>query len=879
MIAPLKLLIIEDSQADFQLTARNLRQHGIEGELHRVDDPASLEAALAAGGWDAVISDYNVPSLDFHQTLALLRSRLPQAPVILLSGSIGEETALELLRNGLTDFVLKDRPTRLAGALLHALEGARHARESRSLSAALLESEARFSTLFNLSPLGMGLSEWESGRMVEANEALLAIFGQTREQLIGRTSLEAGHFVDPADRQALGERLRAEGRVHDWSCRARRASGEAFDLLVSAARVKLAGQDYMLGIVSDITATKEAERALQASELRYRSLFENLEEGIAHCRLLYEDGRAADFEYIATNPAFHRVTSLGPVVGRRVTEVVAGIRQDNPELFPFYEAVVRTGIPARTEVYIPVLAQWFAITAHRHAGDEFIAMVENITDRKIAELNLRSSRARFRKIFQVSPVAIVLSRLRDAIILEANPAFLRLFELEAEEVTGRRSVDLGLWPDPALREEVLASLRRDGRFRADIQALRTHKGREVFVTWTTDLVDLDGESILLTLLQDQTARVRAEVERRRLEAEVGHAQKLDSLGALAGGISHDMNNVLATIMAIGSLVQAQHRGDPELARNMGMLMRAAERGRDLVKGLRDFVRKDVAESRLLDLNDLVRQEAALLSRTTLQRVRVETSLAEGLPGVMGDPSAIGNVLMNLCVNALDAMPQGGRLELGTRPGPGGGVEVTVRDTGHGMTPEVRDRALEPFFTTKPSGKGTGLGLSQVFGVMKAHEGTVVLESEPGKGTCVILGFPPAQAAEAAAAVPADSGEPGRPLDIVLVDDDEMVRASVAGMLGLLGHRVRAFPGGLEALRRLKEGAVPDVVLLDLSMPEMDGEATLERLRLLHPGVPVILSTGYMDERAERILDRFPRVATLVKPFTALELKARLAQLG
>ncbi len=876
----MKILVIEDSQPDFLLTARNLRQHGIQADLHRVDDPAGLEAALDAGPWDAVISDYNVPSLDFGRTLATLRTRLPQVPVILLSGSIGEETALDLLRQGLTDFVLKDRPTRLAGALLQALEGFRQAREARTLAAALSESEDRFSTLFNLSPLGMGLSDWASGRLVEANAALLAIFGNRREELIGRTSLEAGHFVDPGDRASLGALLEARGRVSNWSCRARRADGSEFDLLVSAALVKLGGRDYMLGILSDVTPMKEAERALQASEQRYRSLFEHLEEGFAHCRLILEDGEPRDYLYLATNPAYHRITGLGRIAGRRASEVLPTLLADNPELLPFYAGVVRTGVLGKLETYVPALARWFGITAYRQAEDEFITMVENITDRKVAELNLRSSRARFQKVFQVSPVAIVLSRARDGVILEANPAFIRLFDLEPEAVVGRTSTELGLWPDPGARERIMEALLREGRFRAEDHELRTPGGAPVHVTWTTDLVDMDGERVLLTLLQDRTEQVRSEAERRRLEAEVAHAQKLESLGALAGGISHDMNNVLAAIMAVGSALQARHGEDPELGRGLDMLLRAAERGRDLVKGLRDFVRKDVAESRALDLNVLVRQEADLLSRTTLQRVRVEALLAEGLPGVMGDASSISNALMNLCVNALDAMPGGGRLELGTRLAPDGFVEVTVRDSGQGMAPEVLQRAMEPFFTTKPAGKGTGLGLSQVFGVMKAHDGRVAIASTPGEGTCVILAFPPIRAeAPASAQAPEAGTGPGRLLDIVLVDDDEFVRNSVAGMLRMLGHRVRSFTGGLEALRRLGEGAPPDAIILDLSMPEMDGEATLARLRLLLPEVPVLLSSGYLDERAERILARFPKVALLVKPFTALELKACLGQLG
>jgi PAS domain S-box-containing protein len=878
--APVRILVVEDSMSDFLLLERNLRTHGVLAELRRVAGFPELETALAAQGWDAVISDYNLPGMGFSRVLARLREAMPEVPVILFSGGIGEETALELLRAGLADFVLKDRPARLAGALAQALEAARQAKEARNLQAALGESESRFSAMFQLSPLGIGLSLLESGVLVEANDALLAMFGNTREQLIGHTSVELGHFVDPADRQRLEVLIRSQGMVRNWSCRARRAGGDAFDMLFSGTRVKFGGKDYLLGIISDVTPMKDAERALQASEQRYRSLFENLVEGFVHCRLLYEGGQPVDFEYLSVNPAFHRITGLGDVVGRRISQVIPGIRQTNPELFSFYGEVVRTGKLAKLEVRLPALGRWLEITAHRHAEAEFIAMVEDISVRKAAELELRSSRTRFRTVFQASPVAIVLSRLRDGIILEVNPAFLALFELPAEAVLGHSGADLGIRLESVLREGNPRLAMEGGRAQGVDAELRTRTGKPVHVSWSMDVVELDGEQARLTLLLDQTERLRGEAERHRLEAEVAHAQKLDSLGALAGGISHDMNNVLAAIMAIGATIQARNPGDPELARSVDILLHAAGRGRDLVKGLRDFVRKDVTESRPLDLNALVRREADLLSRTTLQKVKVELSIQAGLPLVVGEESSLSNALMNLCVNALDAMPAGGQLTLSTRQGAGGQVELSVRDTGQGMSPEVLERAMEPFFTTKPAGKGTGLGLSLVFGILKAHNGRVVIESEAGRGTCVTLAFPSSEPERAPAAKDAPAAlDSGRSLEILLVDDDEFVRIAVAAMLQQLGHRVQVAAGGPEALQCLRRGLVPDVVILDLSMPDMDGEATLAALRLIVPEVPVLLATGYLDERAGRILERFPKVAALVKPFTALELKASLPRLG
>jgi CheY-like chemotaxis protein/anti-sigma regulatory factor (Ser/Thr protein kinase) len=340
-----------------------------------------------------------------------------------------------------------------------------------------------------------------------------------------------------------------------------------------------------------------------------------------------------------------------------------------------------------------------------------------------------------------------------------------------------------------------------------------------------------------------------------------------------------MNNVLGAIMALASMLKESHPGDRVIVKSMDTLLHAAGRGRDLVKGLTDFARKDIPEPKPMNLNDVVRHEAELLMRTTLQKVAVELSLDEGIPEVRGDASSISNALMNLCVNALDAMPAGGRLSLGTGIGLDGKVILTVRDTGLGMAPEVLQRAMEPFFTTKPVGKGTGLGLALVYGVMKSHGGKVELRSEPGHGTEIRLVFPclgpDLPSFEAA---PLAEGAPVSQRLILLVDDDDLIRSTVPVMLETIGHRVVAFAGGLEAIHRLESGFNPDVVILDLSMPGMDGEATLERLRLLRPELPIILATGFQDERVARILERFPDVDVLAKPFTLMDLKVKLAQL-
>ncbi|MDE3034160.1 MAG: response regulator, partial [Acidobacteriota bacterium] len=371
-----------------------------------------------------------------------------------------------------------------------------------------------------------------------------------------------------------------------------------------------------------------------------------------------------------------------------------------------------------------------------------------------------------------------------------------------------------------------------------------------------------------------------EAERERLEAEVQHAQKLESLGTLAGGVAHDMNNILGAIMGVASLVQERHAGDPRLHKEMDTLLRAATRGRDLVRGLTDFARKGVQEAGATDLNGILAREAELLQRTTLQKIRVELDLEQNLPKVQGDASALSNAVMNLCVNAVDAMPKGGRLTLSSRSHASGQVELAIRDTGLGMPPEVLRRAMDPFFTTKPQGQGTGLGLSLAYSIAKAHHGRLELASVEGEGTTVRMLLPALTEApapsEAGAPTPFRRAQPT--LRVLLVDDDVLLQETLLAMLQALDHQAAEAASGPEALARLAAGPVPDLVILDVNMPGMDGFEVLHHLREDHPSLPVIIISGLKDPRLDPVLVSDPAVAFLPKPFTLVELSEVIAAL-
>jgi PAS domain S-box-containing protein len=366
---------------------------------------------------------------------------------------------------------------------------------------------------------------------------------------------------------------------------------------------------------------------------------------------------------------------------------------------------------------------------------------------------------------------------------------------------------------------------------------------------------------------------RGEEERRQLEAQVMMAQKLDSLGSLAGGVAHDMNNVLGAIGALAEVHRQAPGSDAALRRDMDTIAMACRRGGNLVKGLLSFARSELVREVEVDLNAVVREEILLLERTTLKKVRLEQDLEDGLAAVLGDPGALHHCLMNLCVNAVDAMPAGGTLTLRTRAEAGGRVLLEVADTGIGMPREVLDKALDPFFTTKAHGKGTGLGLSMVYGTVKTHQGTLEIESEPGAGTRVRMRFPaaPAQARSASAGLAPRARTAPAGMSVFIVDDDELILSSIPGLVQSLGHIAITAGSGEQALAQLEAGFRPDVLCLDLNMPGLDGIETLRRLRRFCPDLPVLITTGRPDQQALDLVASQPRVALLPKPFGADEL--------
>ncbi len=487
----------------------------------------------------------------------------------------------------------------------------------------------------------------------------------------------------------------------------------------------------------------------------------------------------------------------------------------------------------------------------------------------------------FQFLLEQLPVGVLLQS-PSAEILSSNPRAMELLGLSEDQLLGRTSFhpdwniiheDGAAFPGPthpvpraiatrqAVRDVVMGVYRPTSQDRVWL-----------LVNALPELAPDGSVRMVLCTFTDITEQVRREEERRRMEAQLQQVQKMESLGLLAGGVAHDINNVLGSILAVATLHRRKAAEGTPLRRDMDTITQACIRGGSLTKSLQGFARKELGEERLLDLNDLIQAEVRHLERTVDGKIRISEELSADLRGLKGDPAALKHTIMSLCANAIESMPQGGSLTIRTRNQGPETIVVEVEDSGTGMPPEVVGQAMAPFFTTKQSTKVTGLGLSLVYGTVRAHRGTIELTSEPGRGTLVRLRFPTPGIgkADAADSGPSDIGAaPGKA--ILFVDDDPLILQSMPGLLECLGHSTTTAASGEEALALLEQGCQPDLVILDVNMPGLGGLETLVRLRSLVSTLPVLLSTGFASEALRELVKAHPEVHLIAKPFTLAEL--------
>jgi two-component system, cell cycle sensor histidine kinase and response regulator CckA len=881
-----RLLFVEDSAADLELIQRALRRGGVRFEAEVVTGRREFSQRVRAGSFDAVLSDFRLPGWTGMDALGEMKNAGLSIPFLLITGTLGEEKAVECMRAGASDCILKDRLARLPTAVRQAVEMSEIRERQVRIAEELWASESKLSLMLSQLPAII----WTTDRDLRLTSltgaglpGLPASAWQRQNQPLHR-ALEGSHPAVEAHRRALagesvefGEDL--EGRAY-WSW--------VEPLRDTAGRVS-----GCLGLALDISEKKRLENETQERARELRQANQTLGALVSHAPVaivaLDHQGHVRIW-----NPEAERM------FGWTAAEVMGGnlpnVPEEREEEHRVFCDLLRhgggiSGIETQRkhkdgemlDVSLSAAAVSVAGGPAEPAGElMMITVLTDITERKRAEAEMQ------RLITAVEQAAeAVMIADRDGIIRYVNPAFCTMTGYSREEAVGQRT-------------NLLRSGTKDERFYALLwkTVLSGQIWRGEFENRKKDgtLVPMEasitpvhgprgGITSFICISQDVSGR-------RQLERQLLQAQKFEAIGQLAGGIAHDFNNVLGAILGMAELGRLEAPQGTRIGERLEKICHHAGRAAALTRQLLAFSRRQQLERRYIDLNLSVNEVTSLVSESLGKDVEVITELAGDLAGVHADPSQVEQVLMNLCVNARDAMPNGGRLTIRThavrldeeacrtRPGisPGEFVRLTVADTGTGMDAVTLGRIFEPFFTTKPPGRGTGLGLATVYGVVKQHGGCIDVNSRVGEGTTFDLYFPVAAAAEPMAQEKRKS-EPvrGGSETILLAEDHEGLRELVRESLQALGYRVLAASDGQEAVDvfRGHQGKI-DLLVLDVIMPRLRGPDAYKRIRDLNPAVPVLFCTGYNPDSAQ--VESLTSHPVLQKPYPALELARTVRQI-
>ena len=756
----LRILNVEDSQDDLALILRYLKRGGYEVYSERVETAEEMQKALDSKDWDIILSDFRMPHFTGLQALEVLKQSGRDIPFIIISGTIGEDVAVEAMQAGINDYIMKSNLSRLLPAIEREIQEAQNRRARQEAEIALQASEAELRALFEaMSDLILAFDE--EGRYLKVAPTARELLYKSSDSLIGKTlhevfpKEEADFFLDYI-RRALDEKrtqrveykMLIEG-VETW-----------FD-----SRISPLSEKTVIWIARDITERRLAEEAVRRQKEILQRMFDHIP-----IMLCFFD-------------RFHRIQLVNREWERVRGWTLEEIQTEN----------------------IDVLSESYPNEEERRRVQEFLS-----------------------------------------------------------EATGE-------W------QEFL---------------VKGKDGRETDATFAVVALS-DGTSI--SIGQDITARKRAEEELRKSEEQLIQSQKLESIGRLAGGVAHDFNNLLTAINGYSDLSLRRLKTDDPIRNNIEEIKKAGERAAALTRQLLAFSRKQVMQPKIVDLNTIILDMEKMLQRLIGEDIELRTVIESELGTVKADPGQIEQVIMNLVINARDAMPQGGILTIETAnvyldepyatyhisAKPGSYVMLAVSDTGTGMDEETKQHIFEPFFTTKEPGKGTGLGLATVYGIVKQSEGNIWAYSELGKGTSFKIYLPQLGSVTGGREKTGagDNSLQKGTETILLVEDEDVVRHLSLEILESCGYKVIQAENGIEAMNKCgSNNCRIDLLVTDVVMPQMGGRELAERLSGIYPDMKVLFTSGYTDDAVVRhgIIDEGTNF--IQKPFTLDAFAKKVRQL-
>ena len=873
--APLSIVLLMANGSDAQLLVEKLRQSDVEVQWQRPESESACLQALATPV-DIILADPDHSAPPVSLLLAWLAKTERPIPVVLVCGIEAEPAAQRALDAGAVDYLFKDRLARLPAAILRAVGEAKLRREMEKAEAALRLSEARHQSMLRYSPSVIFLKD-RDGRYLMVNPQFEAATGLSSLEVVGKQDLDlfpaaAAQQLMVRDRGVLenGEPVAYE-EVMPWGKGDRVFLVSEFPL--RGPRDEVAG---LAGIGLDVTERRRTELALRQSEEQYRNVVEGALEGL----VIHENGtirfanRSAALLLGCSKPA--------ELIGQNLWESFVApearaelqsrandcLRGEGQPLHEGWPGVRKDGSRVWLQSSVTVIT-WQGRPA-------LMGYFWDITERKRAEESLRASEELFSKAFHGSPLPVSIVTMEDGRYVDANTSLLRMVGREREDVIGRTAFEMGIWVDASDRAKLVEVIKAHSNVRSFETRLRVKSGEIRDVLMSAEVIELRRERCMIVVTQDIT-------DQRKLEAQLRQAQKMEAVGQLAGGVAHDFNNLLTIIQGYLAVVKDPTSNAQLIGEAAEQITLAADRAAALTRQLLTFSRRQVMQPRNVRINDVIERTGRMLGRLLGEDIGVGLRLAENLPCVNVDPGMIEQALLNLAVNARDAMPGGGRLTISTSArvleadsdrgplemAPGQVVCITVADSGCGIPRENLSRIFEPFFTTKDVGKGTGLGLASAYGIVKQHRGGIRVNSELGQGSTFEIFLPVLQvdkgaAREAAPSAPVRGGTEG----ILLVEDEQTLRGLVRTVLVRHGYRVfeaESGPTALEVWEHNKDQI--DLVLTDMVMPDgLSGRELADQLRRERPELKVVFSSGYSPQVVAQGLVIQPGVNFLAKPY-------------
>lgn len=666
------------------------------------------------------------------------------------------------------------------------------------------------------------------------------------------------------------------------------------------------GHFGFLKILRDRTAEDEAARQLAESDNRYRLLFEAIDAGFCIIEMKFDaQGKPIDYRFLETNPAFERQTGLVDAVGKWMRDLAPAHEQ---YWFDIYGEVALSRRPVRFENDAEALRRWFEVQAMPvgEPSEQRVALLFNdVSARRHAELTLRALTASLREevavrtqdrnqLWELSSDVMIRCRF-DGVIIAANPAWEQLLGWQERQLLGARIFDF-IHPDDLAGTRATVQSLSEGQAVLHYQnRYRCTDGSCRWLSWSARSAD----GVINAVGRDITAEKEQAQALARAEAQLRQSQKMEAVGQLTGGLAHDFNNLLTSIGGSLELLEKRiEQGRVEsLAQYVTVAQNATRRAAALTHRLLAFSRRQTLNPMATDVCELVSDLRELLSRTVGPSITLVTQCAEDLSPTLVDRNQLENALLNLAINARDAMPDGGTLTIGVGNTwlddsaaleldvPAGRyVRVCVTDTGVGMSREIAAQAFDPFFTTKPLGMGTGLGLSMVYGFTRQSGGQVKIESESGHGTAICLYLPHVAASllrgdaviapKAAFQVSGGAGE-----TILVVDDEPAVRLLVVEILEELGYRVLQAIDGKSGLSILQSGEPVALLITDVGLTGgMNGRQLADAARQADPALSVLFITGYAESAVMGNGQLEPGMGLLTKPFSIDALAERIEAL-